>query len=71
MTVNGLTWQEGDEAVAREDYTAEERIVLKWNRPEHIYILCASNKCKGEGERAETEEITNEESLEEEVRGKR
>lgn len=53
-----------------EDCTAEARIVLKWKRPEHPHALCGGNRGKGEVERAGDEEVTTDDSLEEEVGGK-
>lgn len=43
-SVNDLTGQERDGAVATADCTAEGRTVLKRKRPEHIYILCGGEK---------------------------
>lgn len=43
-SVNGLTGQEEDGAVPKEDCTVEGRIILKWKRPEDMYILCGGNR---------------------------
>lgn len=43
-SVNGLTGQEEDGAVPIENCTVEGRIVLKWKRPEDMYILCGGNR---------------------------